>query len=337
MTLLQSLYAWYHRFFSRPAPAAAKCPIVELPAELILCITGHLAAHDKFLLSHTCRAMQRLASCDWNEYLRSRSPTERNDFLLGLAYSTPNHWACESCGRLHAIDWCDFPLWRTSPSCVQPTDSGARTWARYNLEHHHIQLALKLSRRGANRSHLKRLLATHYNVMACSGVTFSYYAYPKIVEGHFLLFERILVGDGHRRVSYPRPQQSLIAICPHLTVVNNPVCYRWLIEGLRLTTELDQSMALAVCNSGKEIHGHCKWCPTDYSVIFSRKNGQLVFNAWHDFGAYGSISSPHWSSQVWRQGGGHDQRSTQFDRVPGECRAAYINASSGEGWKTLPV
>lgn len=325
MSLSQSLYAFYKWFFPDPAPAATECPILGLPDELVLCTTGHLAAHDQFLLSQTCRNMQRLVSRDWNEYFRSRSPSERNNFLIRVAYGSPYHWACEACGRLHAIDRDDLPSVRASPPCVQPIGSGTRIWARYYLEHHHIQLALKLHGRGVNENHLQGLLTPHGYTTISSGLTISYTARPRIVEGHFLLCERIILGDMSNRATYSNMQHSWMNICPHLVIVDSPLDYRVMVAWLHQTAELYQSVTQAILYPGQEMHGHCRWCPTDYSVYYHRRHGQLVFSAWHDFGAYGSISSPHWSSQVRRQNGRGRQFPPWFVRVPGASRAAYTS------------
>lgn len=337
MTLLQSLYMWYEWLFSSPTLAAKNCPIVELPDELVLCIMDHLAAHDKFLLSHTCRSMRRLASCDWDEYLSSRCPSERNDFLMGLAYNMPNQWACERCGRLHAIDRFDLPSGRRFPSCIRGTGHGARIWANYYLEHHHIQLALKLSHLGANKNYLKKLLATHYHTIIGSGTSIVYAAHPKIVEGHFLLFEKIVIGEKHCRRPYEPMQQTFISFCPHLVLINSWLGFQYVMDWFPLMTELDKSIALAMRNPGKAIHGHCKWCPTDYSVILSELNGRLIFGAWHDLGGYGSVLNPYWSSQVRLQDRHrhHHQPTPQSDRLPGGYRDAYLNAPSGEDCRTL--
>jgi hypothetical protein len=325
MTLIQSLYPLFKWFLQTRALAATKCPLLELPDELILCITGHLAPHDKFLLSQTCRAMQRLASRDWNEYLCSRTPSERNEFFVALAHGTPNHWACENCGRLHAIDRFDLPSNRRLPPCVQPTDIGARVWANYYLEHHHIQLALKLSGRKINRSYLKKLLITHHYSTTSPDLTISYLARPKIVEGHFLLCEKIAVGGGFDRVTYSRMAEISITLCPHLAILKSPFDYRRSVHWLYQTTRLYQTMARAIRNHGIEIQGSCEWCPTDYSVIYVKRIGQLTLSAWHDFGAYGSVSDPHWSSQMEDHQGQFHRVSAPFNRELGGCRAAYLS------------
>ncbi|PNP38301.1 hypothetical protein TGAMA5MH_09874 [Trichoderma gamsii] len=325
MSLLQSLYALYRWFFPDPTPAAPNCPILGLPDELVLCITGHLAAHDQFLLSQTCRTMRRLVSRDWNEYLRSRSLSERNNFLIAVAYGSPYHWACETCGRLHTIDPDDLPSVSRSPTCVQPIEYGARIWARYYLEHHHIQLALKLYGRGVNTNYLEGLLTTHHYTTISSDLTISYTARPRIAEGHFLLRERIIVGNGNNRATYSNMQHSWMTICPHMAMVDSPLDYRGMVAWLHQTAELYQAVTQAILHPGQEIHRHCRWCPTDYSAFYHQRHGQLVFSAWHDFGAYGSVSNPYWSSQARRQTGRGHQLPPRFSRMPGASRAAYTN------------
>lgn len=270
--------------------------------------------------------MQRLVSRDWNEYVRSRYPSERNEFLLGVAYGTPNRWACENCGRLHAVDWHDLPSERRLPPCVGPTGQGARRWARYYLEHHHIQLALKLSGREVNRNYLRGLLTAHHHVTIIYEIPVTYSARPKIVEGRFLLFEKIVVGDKSNRATYSSMHQNLITICPHLAMVDSPLDYRRMMAWLRQTAEFHQSVAQAILIPGKEIHRHCRRCPTDYTTMYYHLSGQLVFRAWHDFGAHDSVSNRGWNSQARRQNDPGPQLPLQVNRNPGGCRAAYNNA-----------
>lgn len=331
MSLLKLLHAFYKRFFRKPAPmalaapAVLKSPILELPDELVLCIVDHLAIYDQFLLSHTCRTMQRLLFRDWNAYLRSRTPAERNDFLIAVAYGMPNHWACENCGRLHGIDRLDFPSQKKLPRCVRPTNNGARLWARYYLEYHHIQLALKLSGRGVNESYLQSLLTARHFTSYRVEMTITYIAMPKIVQGHFLLYEKAVFGDGCCRATYSSIQQSWINVCPHLAMMHSPLDYRRMVAWLHQTAELYRAVSQAMLDYGQEVHRHCRWCATDYSLLYHQHDGRLILNAWHDFGPYGSVSNPHWSSQALKQNDDAYPLPPRFIRMPGAARDAYGN------------
>ncbi|KAL7894640.1 hypothetical protein HDV64DRAFT_117204 [Trichoderma sp. TUCIM 5745] len=327
MSLLQLLYLFYKRFFPDPTPAAPTPPILELPDELVLCIANHLAPYDQFLLSRTCRTMRRLLSRDWNAYLRSRTPSERNEFLVAVAFGMPNHWACENCGQLHGIDLRDLPSKKTLPHCVQPTNNGARSWAGYNLEYHHIQLALKLSDRGINEDYLQSLLSARRFTSYRSEMTISYTARPRIAQGHFLLYERAVFGDGYCRATYSSIQQSWISICPHLAMMQSPLDYRRMLAWLHQTAELYRAVSQAIQDPSHEVRRHCRWCATDYSLLYHQHTGQLILSAWHDFGAYGSVSSPHWSSQALRQNDDAYPLAAPFSRMPGASRQAYMYKS----------
>ncbi|KAL7919832.1 hypothetical protein ACQKWADRAFT_329319 [Trichoderma austrokoningii] len=308
-----------------PPSAIQKSPILELPDELILFVAGYLAPTEQCLLSHTCRTMRRLISRDWNEYVQSLELDERNNFLIELAYAMPHHWACESCGRLHHVDERDVPSKRRLPPCVQPTIVGIRLWAGYHLEYHHIQLALKLHRQEPNSKHLERIMATHRYAESEQATAMAYVARPKIVGGHFFLHEQIYVGNRFSPFRSSSAAQSQIALCPHQSVVNRPLDYQrlqgWFLSG----TELSGSMYQAIREPGRKMYGHCRWCLTDYSVIYRELHTQLVVEAWHDFGAYGSISNIHWSSQARRQNGHFDQFSLMIAREPGRLRTAYLH------------
>jgi hypothetical protein len=267
--------------------------------------------------------MRRLVSCDWENYFRCRPTVETIDFLTGLAYTMPDHWACGNCCKLHAVDQFDFPSGWGSPLCVERARCGPRARGRYNLDHHHIQLALKLSHLGANEPYLKNLLDSHTHDLLEASIIYT--AHPKIVKGRFVLFENVVIRNDDGPISRQDIEKGFIMVCPHLALPRSfsPPSHQWLIQWLRPSAALDDITTLALNYPGQEKHGHCIWCPTDYSVIFSKSLKELTFNAWHDFGAYGSALNPYWSSQVWP--GQNRQQNRRFDRVLGESRDLYIN------------
>lgn len=244
-------------------------PITEFPEEVILLIVDYLALHDKYLLSQTCRTMRRLMACDWEQELLDRTTPQKIEFLLGIAYSNPDRWVCAKCFRLHAVDIFDHPLDRRAPACVGRSRCGPM--GRYYLEHHHIQLALKLSRLGVNQSHLDKLLASCTHILEEWTTVYTYTAQPKIIGGRFVLSEKMTIENTHSPISQRDLEQGFIMFCPHLAL---PRSYRptlqSIVKDLCPSTILDTATTLALSVPGLEIQGHCNWCPTDFTILFAK-------------------------------------------------------------------
>jgi hypothetical protein len=135
----------YWRHDQKPA-------ILQLPLDILLLITDNLTLHDKFLLSHTCKALRQVLLRDWDIELSQLSFEHQIGFWVGLAYTLPNRWVCLKCCKLHPINTSDVPAafmlskYRTVP-CSLKSSRGIEN-KQYSVQHYHIQLALKLLRLG---------------------------------------------------------------------------------------------------------------------------------------------------------------------------------------------
>ncbi|KAL7786631.1 hypothetical protein V8C37DRAFT_412430 [Trichoderma ceciliae] len=317
---MQFLQALFKQFWRAKIEPSQRCRILELPDEIILIIANHLALYDKFILFHTCRTMLRLMSCPWEREFLRQSSTEKIDCLLGIAHHKPDRWVCASCCKLHVVNLLDHPLVAKTPPCVGRSRLGPLS--KYNLEHHHIQLALKLSRLGVNRSYLKKLLAPCTNTLKNAGSRYNYTAQPKVIEDRFVLFEKMTIGSTRGPLSQQDMEEGFIMICPHLALPRSyRRCFQPVVQDLCPSTALDEATTLALNSPGLEMQGRCEFCPTDYTVLFTNSQQELTFNTWHDFGTSGPASSPFWSSQVWI---GKDHQP--LGRSLGEIRNLYLNS-----------
>lgn len=297
--------------------------LVDLPDELILMITDHLALEDKFLLSHTCRAMYRQLSCQWTQRFNRLSPSEKADFLLAIAYHRADRWFCANCCALHATNMRDGPLTRNARACVKQSRRGPL--GLYFLEHHHVQLAVKLTRLRADRAYLARLVCPSSTTLESSTSVFTYFSKPKVVAGRFVLFEKMAIISTSGPLARSDVEEVAIMICPHSALSGSyPPHQRSVARYLCPSKELDKTTARALKLPGQEMHGGCEHCPTDFSVLFAASHKELHFCVWHDFGTYGPPSDPYWSSQVWTDQPQDD--APILRRTLGSSRDLYLSS-----------
>ncbi|KAL6884892.1 hypothetical protein HDV57DRAFT_491525 [Trichoderma longibrachiatum] len=118
-----------------------RSPILQLPAEIILCIADHLALQDLFILSQVCRALRRLVHRDWNTELFLLRPRDQYRFWVGLSLVRPAFWACGRCCSMHRVSgdgsdsrpiaWApSVPGWRRLPCGAHYRERGRSVVAR---------------------------------------------------------------------------------------------------------------------------------------------------------------------------------------------------------------
>ncbi|KAI1115921.1 hypothetical protein F5Y14DRAFT_408621 [Nemania sp. NC0429] len=295
-----------------PEKQNASVLILQLPVELIDYIATFLAPADKALLSQTCRSMRMCLS----KHLSTAdlSPADKFAYLAGIARERPRQWVCDFCMALHPIDRNDKPTAERRP-CSCPAHVIWESWCRtplqtasfsLEIEHHHVQLALKYTRLQKRRynSYLRAILEPcqkrEYNTYTGGPITHQvrYSAYPRIVTGRdgtprFLLFSvREYVAGGRdigiQNLGWQR-------ICPHLGLFdrggsgyndNNLVhSFVW---------------ALNPGQDGTAWRNACDRCATDFSVTLCGRN--LYLQVWQDFGPEGSPLDLAWRSQNIRGG-----------------------------------
>ncbi|KAK5988843.1 hypothetical protein PT974_10339 [Cladobotryum mycophilum] len=297
---------------------------LDLPYDIILLILDCLALHDQFRLSHTCRAIQNIASRDWEQELQRCTKSERVEFWTGLAYTMPRHWVCAECCKLHIINPVDTPTKARIWPCGIPLNW---TMDRYLLLHQHVQLALKFSYLGVNQEHLARMLATcTIRSRATSGpipTTIFYTVRPKIIRKHFCLFKTWVFTNPRDPVSLDDMGDYALLPCPHLTLPDKEddfLVRRGIIYGA-----FKNKATLAMAFPGREMHGSCRSCPTDFSFLVDPTLRQVTCKAWYDFGTYGSPLDRYWTSQVMTDKNDY-MSALLFDREPGSSRALYLSS-----------
>jgi hypothetical protein len=305
-----------------------KAAILQLPPEILLLIIDNLALHDKFLLSHTCKALRHLVSQDWDTEFSRLSLEDQIGFWVGLAYTLPNRWACVKCCKLHPVDTSDVPaaFWRVryrDVPCSVEYSRGIEVEG-YSMQHYHIQFALKLSRLGnVHQQYLAALMApyTRTGISLIPPLAESYAVEPRIINKRFILHEEWNINN-HTSIAlplFPDNSHSNIPVCPHMHMRSGAArsrsCKEWSLHRLahmptnhdvqqqlaiwlRDYTLLEDGIALAYASPGQWIFDSCLHCPTDIAIKISVDEREATVRAWHDFGTEGSPLDISWKAHV---------------------------------------
>lgn len=338
--------------------------ILQLPLDILLLITDQLALHDKFLLSHTCKALRQVICRDWAIEVSRLSFEDQIGFWAGLAYTLPNRWVCLKCCKLHPIDTSDVPraYWNISARgvpCTYDLSRGIEIEA-YSVQHYHVQFALKLSRLGnIHRRYLKALMKTYTctDKWRIPPLAESYTAKPRIINKHFILHEEWKISNNTSRAIPIFPDEPDLGptVCPHMEIMfGSPAESRlwkeWTIYQmahmpnnnsmrqleehvlLKEATLLEEGIASACQSPGQWIFNSCLHCATDFAVMLSTDEREATIRAWHDFGIEGSPMDISWKAHV------RDKNACWLDLGPyvdyphGSIRKLWLEgASHGTG------
>ncbi|WQF87392.1 Putative F-box domain-containing protein [Colletotrichum destructivum] len=258
--------------------SSASPKLLELPADLLHVIIDHLDLAAEFHLSQTCRALRQLTHRDWKTIIPCLPYREQLPFYIGLAYTRPDHWACERCCRLHRIPNISLaPRFGQSQTCEIRTDW---TWPEDPTDLWHE-------------------------------------ASPRIVGDRFLL----------RKKTYVPIWTSVAAVnvCPHAILVSagGHGMIPFLADRFCNPEYVRDEFERALRNLGREVSGHCNYCPTDYSVVASVD--ECTVTAWYDFGSYELVRYYMWMTHC--ESPSHwllNLDKLAIRHVPGSVRELYF-------------
>lgn len=195
----------------------------------------------------------------------------------------------------------------------------------YHLRHTHVQFALKLTRMGSvNQRYLKNIMSpftTKEPALFCHQLRHKYCATPKVVAERFLLqVEREFRWEGHDMAV--SNELGLQRICPHMVIMRSFKSAKSTKASQMFGLEgLSNDFHRAVASLGQEFTGHCRRCPTDYTVIAHR--GIVTICSWHDLGSYGSPLSEQWTSHIRSDQNGLC-KGPHLHHNPGTIRGMYV-------------
>ncbi|KAJ3530268.1 hypothetical protein NM208_g9400 [Fusarium decemcellulare] len=309
----------------------------------------HLKPQQRFFLAQTCTVLRSLAWCNVKRELVVLPNAEKFEAWEAIAYHSPNHWACATCLRLHAVDTSDTPQNRQFEcGCSLAGILGRKKdkrRAKYDFQDHHVQLALKFDRLGnVHGEYLRRLLAPHISQAGDhQHLTRTRYMRPKIVNQRLILHSE----EVHESTKYPAVTKKITRICPHRGF--GPVD--------DVPTGLDTRLEMAFESPEEEIRDSCPNCPTDYSFQVTGKR-QVIVRVWHDFGSHvshlsllGRTDRALWDDPVdyWRNLGvrrpprllmhyagasldeGKGRRRPPLEHEPGSIRELYLTGDQQGG------
>ncbi|KAL7939419.1 hypothetical protein V8C35DRAFT_326472 [Trichoderma chlorosporum] len=318
--------------------------ILRLSLDILFLITDNLALNDKFLLSHTCKALRRVTIQDWDTEILQLTFKDQIGFWVGLAYTLPDYRVCLKCCKLHLINTSDVPAAYWTIKCLRGVPCGI-DYSRvikageYSIQHYHVQFALKLSRLGnVHQQYLAALIKTYTIPMTLYRwpLAKSYTAEPRIINKRFILREEWNISDSS---SIDLPLFSGASciyhpICPHMRMMHKELAMsrRWKefsvhrmihMSNNNKVTLYEDCIALAYKSPGQWIFNSCMRCPTDFAIMISTDEREATIQAWHDFGIEGSPMDISWKAHV------VDETSNRLNMGP---YVYYTHGSIRELW-----
>lgn len=308
MTIIQSLV---RLIWGKPQTNSL---ILELPVEILVKILALLPHHSQLLVYQTCRSLRAITyeyflaeKGDIRELARA-TREEKLPYLTALARYLPDRWVCVKCCKLHHINGWDTPLHDRSRDllCQDGMDTavGYRVcrvgWPKYYPDHRHLELTLKYTRmediKRRHQKYLQRLLTPHHGQIkgfndVDKGISAQISAYPKVVNGRYLLLSILTYVKGQTKVS--RQSIRFLEICSHISTLETCNMY-----GMKKNIEEAFEIALSAENTQKLFS--CGLCGTDYSIQASPE--RFIICIWQDFGPEGTIYDSDWTAMVCENG-----------------------------------
>ncbi|KAF6828316.1 f-box domain containing protein [Colletotrichum plurivorum] len=303
----------------------------------------HLDLHDKFYLSHVCRATRALTKRDWERAIGQLSDDEEVDFLVGLAFVKPNYWTCQHCCQLHRRLDSDLPGWyiRDEDYGTCPYGRGAETRKMlqstyHEIRHSHVQQAIKLTQRPQDDKdgYLEKLLRP-FERLAVSPefldmhLLMDLWADLRIVGGRCLSFTKCDFWVDVKEISLDNLDG--LEVCSHMgsweVKSAGPYPDSYLSRDCGVKGFMDD-IHLALSTPGREVSGYCSLCVTDYVAV--AVDGKLLIKRWADLGRYLSPLSrenPEFEARV--SGFYYGPAEISVHHIPGSARQRY-----SEGWST---
>ncbi|KAL7811047.1 hypothetical protein V8C44DRAFT_331719, partial [Trichoderma aethiopicum] len=227
-------------------------------------------------------------------------------------------------------------------------------WGCFQIQHHHIQLALKLSRRGdVHQKYLAGLMSTYiYPTHSLKRFNQSYVAEPRIINGQFLLHERwnLSTVTSTAPALFSEESGFWFQVCSHLQLydskletcrnqkmsivraraISEHLTQRELMAMFREATLIEDEIELALESPGRWRFNSCMRCHTDFGVMTTPDKRTAIIQAWHNFGVEGSPMDANWRAHV-----DHAYytafecffRNAHLHRQPGSIRDLYYEST----------
>ncbi|KAF5986141.1 hypothetical protein FBULB1_2571 [Fusarium bulbicola] len=266
------------------------CSLLGLPGDVLMYILDHTELYSLYWLSQTCKTMRHLARRDFRTLINTNAE-DKAKFLLGLAYVLPDHYFCGNCCQLHIFN--RHGSSRMPSHCWDDSVNHRRSCAiLYDLQHQHVQLALKYIRLGGFYGHAAAKFMRSYQ-QSCSGGPLGSYihfsATPEINNFRFLLHEEWKLQAS--LTATLNPTNVYIPICNHIDLWGHKPPVHSTTEILGTVWALVRHATPFKNREAERSYaprGSCKTCSTSYEFSVSRANG-VVVKTTHDYGIFNSL------------------------------------------------
>lgn len=321
------------------------CPMLQLPIDLVVDVISRLPRHHQILVSQTCRALRTILCHHFlrgDDRLPAKLPRKIHlEFLLLLAQNLPDQWVCDECVTLHQARMRDTPRHPTSADCPwgfrELQYLGSHGIYGFKLNHRHVQLTLKHVRLASTAildpTYLQKLLAPHHGQIKSRFtrrhiVEGRYSAYPKVVEGRYLVKSIWDFQEGTDKVL--RQYLGTLRLCEHQIIRAcdiNPQPGQLhggpTDQDTGLWDAFKEAVRAAYESPCEEIPARCNFCGTDFSVEASPE--RVTVRAWQDFGPEGTSLNRYWRAHVNKV---HSSRTAC--RIAGSIRKVYGDCEDKE-------
>lgn len=283
------------------------------------------------LLSRTCSMLWKQLHPLCKAAVSGMCQEEHIQHQTELAQAMPLHFICADCGRLHRANLEDVPAVCSRSSCVscpgklESYQKSPDLAYGYQLEYHHIQLALKLCRLGLFGGYVDNILQPYYARSSTHDTfaTIQLFVRPILTlhepKPSFLVFRTMEFFEHTGEHAEPLGADTIqsLVICPHASLSDGDP------EDMRCDVLYDAiedaRLGLSSCQDFA-----CRRCPTDISI--DAQPSRLRVRVWHDLGQEGiSPTDLPWRIHI----GGPENNEfvgPSVSHVNGSIRARYEHA-----------
>lgn len=335
-----------------PTPSDHTCFLLEMPVDIVFLITARLGLADQFRLSHTCRALWRIAGKDWSAVFDRLPRHDRKSFIVDLAHTSPDFWICSECEGAHRLHPSDTP---SNPppfegypdqfrTCSDDTEEVSASWdyyreRKYEFKQRHAQLALKLCRlpglEPRHKKYLREIMKPHRSQRLLPGpltIQEEYRVQARIINRRFYLYQEWVFSHAPNTGDYSPAliRRALWDYCD---------CASWLFPQIHLcfhgdtnggdihspapvTSAHDILESVLESESEKCRAFACTFCLTDCEFLATNSSAPFTMRVWKDFGPGESPWDPVWMAHcrssviditfIRRRGGGVQKKWSQW-------------------------
>ena len=291
----------FKMFLTLPVPVEQTAPFLNLPVDILHTVCDELPLSTTILLALTCRDLWYTLRNKCRARFSAMTREDQLDTLTEMANVLPDEYHCITCNLLLPVASHDLPgytIFSRHPyhRCHTSKSRDHLLWAQpssYELFFHHVQLAMKYSRKkDTHQDYLKDILREYETHPARPSIIKTFRAKPKIVENKFILLMTYVLDAKACRSADRSDKSHFVSFCPqHCIGLGIGPRHSFATNVFRAAVDALRVPALQITLLS------CESCPTDYAIIANKD--EVVVMAWHDLGNGLSVKDPCWQSHVY--------------------------------------